>query len=301
MKIAVVGAGAMGALFAARMAAGGLAVTLVDVDPVRIAQIAADGLRASVAGQALCSDTLCVAPATLGSGQDLIVLFTKFAALRPALTQACHALAPDGIVAVLANGLDAAGQLDGLVPAERLVIGVTDVAADLRNGIAHSDGSGVVKLGMGDPASSARPCGRVAAWLERAGFAVSQQADIRTAVWEKVAFNAGFNALATLADACVRDLDNEPGRRIVGSVLDEVAAVAKAAGVPFDLGSVRARVDAAFALQGGHRPSMAQDRRAGRRTEIEAINGAVAACAQRLGMAAPVNRTLTDLVLLTGG
>lgn len=301
MKIAVVGAGAMGTLFAARLARTGFAVTLVDVDHSRIAHVNTCGLHTVLAGEAFRLEVRCVAPDALAGGQDLLVMFTKFAALGTALGQARHALAPGGIVAVLANGLDVAGQLADLVPPERLVIGVTDVAADLRDGVVHSDGSGMVKLGMALPMMAERPCGQVADCLGQAGFPVARQTDIRVAVWEKVAFNAAFNALATIADARVCELDNAPGRRIVVSVLEEVAAVAGAEGVAFDLKAVRASVEAAFAHQGGHRPSMAQDRRAGRRTEIAAINGAVADHALRLGMTAPVNRTLTDLVLLTGG
>jgi 2-dehydropantoate 2-reductase len=301
MTIAVIGAGAMGALFAGRLAAAGHATTLVEVDPLRQAQIGAQGLMVELAGRAMTLPVPCVAPSALAGGQDLLVIFTKFAALGAALAQARHGLAPGGIVAVLANGLGVAEQLEGLVDPARLVLGVSDVAADVRAGVAHSDGTGLVKIGMARPDCDDAPARTVRSCLARAGFDVHVARDIRGAIWEKVAFNAALNALATLADARVGDLDKAPGRRIVAAVLAEVAAVARAELVAFDQQAVEARIEHAFCHQREHRPSMAQDRRHGRPTEIEAINGAIAARGDRLGVAMPVNQTLADLVRLTGG
>ncbi len=189
----------------------------------------------------------------------------------------------------------------GLIPAAQLVLGVTDVAADLREDGVHSDGTGRVKLGMAEPGDAPDRARAVARCLEGAGFEVTAQDDVRPAIWEKVAFNAAFNAVATLADAQVRDLDNPTGRRLVFSVLDEATALARAEGVAFDAQGVTERIEAAYRHQGGHRPSMAQDRRAGRRTEIAAINGALARLGERRGVPVAVNRTLADLVELTGG
>lgn len=301
MKIAVVGGGAMGSLFAARLALAGFATTLVEVDAGRLEHLWQAGLVVDLAGRPITAPVLCVVPADLESGQDLIILFTKFAALSAALAQSHHALAPNGVVAVLANGLGVAEQLADLIPEDRLVLGVCDVAADLRTGTVHSDGTGLVKIGMANPANSTAPLERMLSALQKAGFYTSAAPDIRTAIWEKLAFNAAFNAVAALADARVCDLDNAPGRRIVASVLDEVGMVARAGQVPFDHQAVNARIEQAFLHQGTHRPSMAQDRRAGRRTEIAAINGAIATRGEQLGVSVPINRTLADLVCLTGG
>ncbi|MET1755716.1 2-dehydropantoate 2-reductase [Novosphingobium sp. RD2P27] len=299
MRVAVVGAGAMGSLFAARLALAGHDLHLAEISSERRAQIESRGVVFEIAGQAGAASIACGLPADLPAGHDVLILFTKFGALRPALAGALHALKDDGIVVVLANGLGIAEALNGLVPAERLILGVTDVAADMRDGCVHSDGSGILKLGVAAGESGA--CDTVAALLASGGFAVHPQADVRGAIWEKVAFNAAFNALATIVDVPVEGLDNEAGRRLVGCVLAEVTAVARAEGVPFDPQTVRARIAAAFRHQGHHMPSMVQDRRAGRTTEIAAINGAIADRGERSGVAVPVNRTLADLVVLTGG
>lgn len=291
----------MGSLFAGRLALAGFDVTLVDVDPARAKQINADGLRLCLGGEMVRLGVPCVLPWQLAGEQDLVVLFTKFDALETAMRQTREKLAPEVVVAVLANGLGVAEKLSPGLKSGQLVVGVTDVAADMRHGIAHSNGSGSVTVGTAAPGGQSEAADRVADCLADGGFAVTVAPDIRPIIWAKVAFNAAFNALATIVDGPVQALDNAAGHRIIGAVLSEVARVALAENVSFDIESVSARIDAAFAHQGGHLPSMLQDRRAGRRTEIEAINGAIAARAQALGISAPVNQTLADLVRLTGG
>lgn len=301
MRIAVVGGGPMGSLFAGRLALAGHGVTLVEVDPARLAQLQGGGLAINLAGEALHVDLPCVVPQDLAAGQDMLLLFTKFAALRPALEGALHGLHAGGAVAAFANGLGVAEALDGLIPVASLMLAVTDVAADLREGVTQSDGSGQVKIGMADAAGSVEALAQLQTCLMQAGFTVIAQSDIRVGIWQKLALNAAFNALSALTDARVADLDNGPGRRIAGALLEETVAVAHAQGIALDRDALAAHIDSAFEHQGAHRPSMAQDRRAGRKTEIEAINGAIAACGERLGVPVPVNSTLADLMRLTGG
>jgi 2-dehydropantoate 2-reductase len=246
MKIAVVGGGAMGSLFAARLAVAGFATTLVEVDAGRLEHICKAGVVVDLAGRCIVAPVPCVQPADLERGQELLILFTKFAGLSAALAQSRHAMAPEGVVAVLSNGLGVAGQLEGLIPENRLVLGVSDVAADLRADGVHSDGTGLVKIGMANPADDPAPLARVQSVLETAGFSAHAMPDIRQAIWEKLAFNAAFNAVATLADARVCDLDNVPGRRIVAAILAEVGSVARAGQVPFDHAAVSARIEQAF-------------------------------------------------------
>lgn len=301
MRVAVVGAGAMGSLWAARLAIAGHDVSLAEISTERRERIESRGVEYVIAGESGSVKISCGLPADLPTGRDVLILFTKFAALRQALVATMHALKPDGVVLVLANGLGIADWLDGVVPSARLILGVTDVAADLRDGVVHSDGSGIIKLGTALPDVGANGLDDIEPLLTTAGFNAHRQVDVRGAIWEKIAFNAAFNALATIVDVSVKGLDNEIGRRLVAGVLAEVAAVARAEEVPFDADVVRGRIEAAFRQQGHHLPSMVQDRRAGRKTEVAAINGAVAARGEQLGVAVPLNRMLVDLVILTGG
>jgi 2-dehydropantoate 2-reductase len=117
---------------------------------------------------------------------------------------------------------------------------------------------------------------------------------VRAAVWEKVAFNAALNALATITGKPVGGLDCAEGRRIALAVVEETMATAQAHGVPST--ALLAKIEHALAHHRGHKPSMLQDRLAGRATEIRSINGAIVALADQAGVPVPVTRTLADLV-----
>lgn len=301
MRVAIVGAGAMGSVWAVKLALAGHDLNLVEINEARRTRINSHGIKFRIAGKAGGVPVPCYRAPDLPGGQDVLILFTKFDALLGAFSATLHALKPEGMVLVLSNGLGVANEIKGLVPAERLVLGVTDVAADLRESGVHSDGSGITKIGSASRSSDPHGLDMVEALLASGQFEVHRQADVRGAIWEKVAFNAAFNALATIVNVPVNGLDNDLGRRLITSVLTEVAAVALAKGVPFKPEAVRNRIEAAFQQQGHHLPSMVQDRRAGLKTEIAAINGAIADRGERLGLAVPVNRMLADLVMLTGG
>lgn len=198
MRIAVVGAGAMGSLFAARLALAGDDVTLVDVDKKRLTELESHGVEMVLAGQEHRVHVPSSAPGKLTANHDVLLLLTKFSSLSAALRGNLGALQPKGCVAVFSNGLGVADLLaDGCNDAS-LAIGVTDIAADLRGGVVHSDGTGRIVIGLAGKSAQdsvfEKLCGRLAA----AGFAIEERHPIASAVWEKAAFNAAFNALATI-------------------------------------------------------------------------------------------------------
>lgn len=116
---------------------------------------------------------------------------------------------------------------------------------------------------------------------------------------EKVGFNAALNTLCALTRGTVDALGaREDGPALALAIVAEVAAVARAKGVGVDECRMRENVLHAIREHRGHRSSMLQDVLAGRRTEIDAINGAVVAAAGELGVAVPHVRTLLQLVRL---
>lgn len=301
MRIAVVGAGAMGSLFAAKLKLSGDDVTLIDVDLHRLAELEIHGVQMVVAGQKFQAHVPTTAPALLTATYDILLLLTKFSSLPAALRGSSGALRSRGCVAVFSNGLGVADMLADECGDASLAIGVTDIAADLRDGIVHSDGTGRVVAGLAGTTAKDITFDTLCDRLAAAGFTLEKRHPIASAVWEKAAFNAAFNALATITGLKVGGLDNPSGRYIVEAVLQEVAVVAQQEGIILDTAKVSKRIDAAFRYQAHHLPSMLQDRRAGRLTEIETLNGEIARRAEAAGLTAIVNRTLTELVRLTGG
>jgi 2-dehydropantoate 2-reductase len=295
-KIVIVGAGAMGCLLAARLALGGAQVTVVDVDAARLATIAREGIT-------LCDDTgtqharVAAARAADVSGPaDVVILMTKGMHSAAAIQSVAHLADGQCLALTLQNGLGNVEAIATVFAPDRILWGVTDFPADL-DGPAQvsSHGAGHIWLGGADPVADVHALG-VATLLDRNGLNAVVDPQVRVAVWEKVAFNAALNALATITGKPVGGLDCAEGRRIALAVVEETMATAQAHGVPIDRPRLLAKIEHALAHHRGHKPSMLQDRLAGRATEIESINGAIVALADQAGVPVPVTRTLADLV-----
>lgn len=297
-RILVVGAGAMGCLFAARMREAGATVTLVDVDRERIALLNRDGIgiadAAGIRRVAVPVTVASEAPAT----PDLILIFVKAMHTRAAAASVAHLAGPGCHALTLQNGIGNGEILAEAFGAGRTLLGVTDQPADLHGATdVHVPGKGRVWLGgLTDAADAAAEA--AAALLARAGFETRRVADPMAAVWEKAAFNAALNATGAIAGVANGAVDSPEGRRIAMAVVDEAAAVAAAQGIAVDAGAVRAKIDGALTGHRAHKASMLQDRLARRPTEIDAINGAIVRAGEAAGIATPVNATLADLMRL---
>ena len=295
-RVVIVGAGAMGCFFAARLAETGTAVTLIEVDDARIAALNRDGITVDDALGMRVVSVAAGRAADLDGIADLIVLFTKGAHTASAAASIAHLVGPDTRALTLQNGIGNADAIAAVVPAERILVGVTDVPCDLVGPTSvASHGKGRSVLGDFAGGDVAGP-DAVVGLLRGAGLDAEHDPHVQIAIWEKIAFNAAMNALCTVSGLPVGGLDNEPGRRLIAGVRDEAVAVAHASGITVDAARIAAKIDNALANHVHHKPSMLQDRLAGRRTEIETINGAVVRAGVAAGIATPVNQTLADLV-----
>jgi 2-dehydropantoate 2-reductase len=294
----VVGAGAMGCLFAARMVQAGAAVTLVDVDQRRVELIARDGL--------VLTDDKGTSRVPVGAALawevsgpvDLVLLFTKSQHSASAAASLSHIAAQHPLALTLQNGLGNAEALAAVFGEDRVLMGTAHVPAEFdapnkvaSHGFAHVDFGGLTPAGQ----HYATP---VADLLARAGLSPAVSDDAGTAIWTKLAFNAALNPVALLARTTNGAMNNEFGRRIAHASVAETVAVAAAAGIALDRQEIVDTVDQALREHTGHKASMLQDFEAGRATEIEFISGAVAREGARLGVPTPVTSTLADLVRL---
>jgi len=293
--IVVVGAGAMGCLFAVRLAEAGARVTLVDVDEDRLAALRRDGVTlADDRGERMVRVHAATA-AQIAPPVDLVLLFTKAMHSKAAAASVSH-LAMGAQALTLQNGIGNAEALADIFPPDRVLMGVTDFPADLEGPTRiASHGTGHVRIGGFTAAAEPGP---VAALFSSAGLAAEVDPDVRVAIWEKVAFNAALNAIAAVTGRTVGGMDAPPGRRLAAAVAGEVVATAAAHGIALDRAGIDRRIDHALTHHRGHKASMLQDLLAGRATEIEAINGAVVRAAGAAGITVPVTETLADLVRL---
>lgn len=155
---------------------------------------------------------------------------------------------------------------------------------------------------IGEPGLGATPdARRLARLFRQAGVPAASTHRVEQYLWAKIVYNCALNAPATLLDCVYGDLLHyESTRRLMRDVVREVYDVAGAEGIALQPASAEAYARHLFRTliprTAAHPPSMLQDVRLGRRTEIDALNGAVAARAERLGLRAPVNAAIADLV-----
>ena len=227
---------------------------------------------------------------------DLVLLMTKGMFSAAAIRSVAHLAAHNPLVLTLQNGLGNVEAIAEVFDADHILWGVTDFPADLEGpALVSSHGLGHIWLG-GVNARAHDHAAAVADAMNKGTLNTAVDPEVRVAVWEKVAFNAALNALSTITSLPVGGLDCPEGRRIAAAVVDETIATATALGVPIDRTRVFAKIDHALANHRMHKPSMLQDRLAGRRTEIESINGAIVRMAEQAGVATPATRVLADLV-----
>ncbi len=300
MKIAILGAGAMGSLFGGLLAEADKHVTLLDINDAHLHAIAAHGLRLETdRGDRRVRNLQALRPGDATEVPDVLIVFTKAMHTRAALASVRHLIGASTHVLTLQNGLGNVEALASVVPQERIFVGVTTWPADLAGpGHVRSHGAGVIRLMTAD--GTPRPMlARVVDTLSAAGLNCQSDANVWGAVWEKVAFNAALNPLCTVLNQPVDALGAvEDGPMLALTIVDEVLAVARASGITVDAAKVNDNVRHAIVAHRGHKPSMLQDVLAGRPTEIESINGAVVATARRHGVPVPHTETLMQLVRL---
>ncbi|WP_322013470.1 2-dehydropantoate 2-reductase [Paraburkholderia sp. J12] len=299
-QIAILGAGAMGSLFGGRLAEAGHAVTLLDIDDAHLAAIREHGLRLSTdAGERVVRNLRARRPESAREPADLLIVFTKTLHTTAALEAARGALGPQTALLSLQNGLGNAERLVRFAAPGHVLVGVTTWPADKAEpGRVSSHGSGTIRLRGADGSHTPALAHTVEA-LNAAGLACTADPDVWAAIWEKAAFNAALNGLCAVTQCTVGELTNTPdGEALALKIAGETVAVARALGVDANAAHVAANVRHALAHHRAHRPSMLQDVLAGRRTEIEAINGAVVEAARKTGLSVPYTESLLHLVRL---
>ncbi|MCD2171441.1 ketopantoate reductase family protein [Rhizobium sp. C4] len=302
MKIAVIGAGAMGSLFAGRLAEKGHDVSLIEVSAAMIETIGAHGLRM----QGLFGDraySLPVGPADRYTGAfDLLIIFTKGMHTTSAMEAARHAIGPQTWALTVQNGIGNVEAIEAFISRDRIVMGMTNWPSTLiEPGLINVPGEGEIKVWAANGEKS-ETLEAIANALDDAGLHCTLDPHVEVAIWEKLAFNSALNSLAAVTGLTVGEMgDGKETREIVFTIVDEVVTVAKARGLSVDADHIREAIEHAFANHRQHKPSMLQDRLAGRRMEISTITGAVSKAGEALGIETPVTTTFARLLSVFDG
>lgn len=301
MRIAVLGAGAMGSWFGGHLALQGDAVQLLTTNTAHHEAIARSGLimkkgatdeqRVSVAAGP---------PKTIQAPVDLILLMTKTFQTTQAMTSIEAAIDNGTHILSLQNGLGNAETLEQFVPLERIWVGVSMMPIDkIAPGVVEGKGHGTSYFGNAANHNDTDMAKRIESTFQNAHIELHHDANIQKRIWEKVAFNAGMNALSALSHGTPGAIGKSPGaKELAQDVAKEVATVANTLDIEISLDHVYNMITLSSTQHGDHIPSMLQDLQLGRRTEVDALNGAVAQIANQAAIEAPLNKTLTTLIKL---
>lgn len=302
MRVAILGAGAMGSWFGGQLAVQGHDVQLLTTNSAHIEAVRKHGLVMQVHGEVddvVTVDVNIGTPAEYDGGAELIVVLTKSYQTSAAMQAVAPSLGQDTAVLTLQNGLGNADAISAFVRPACIWIGMTMMPVDrIAPGVVTSRGTGQTSFGHLD-ASYHTFGDAVVKAFEGTGMAVHHDPEVQSRIWEKVAFNTGMNALCALTHGTPGTIGQLPdARSLVRAVAKEVADVAQAEGVPVSLDAVFDTIAYASEHHGSHKASMLQDLLNNKRTEVDALNGAVVDLGRRHGIPTPLNAMLATLIRL---
>jgi 2-dehydropantoate 2-reductase len=290
MHVAVMGAGAVGGYFGAKLAAVGHTVVFI-ARGEHLAALRREGLRVnSPAGALQVDKALFSAEAAHAGGAELILFCVKSYDTEAAVQALSSVMGSQTVLLSLQNGVDNADKIAHRFGDYRTLAGVVYVAAQVVSPgvIEHSSGGRII---LGPRTGGDSPVAQtVAQALTDADIPCEMSADIQTALWRKLLWNAPFCAISSLTGATVEDIvESESLTKLAMDCMEEVRQAAKMRDIDLPPELFKEVFDFSKTL-GPFKPSMLQDLQSGKPLEYEAFNGIVVKLLEDAGRKAPVNQ-----------
>jgi 2-dehydropantoate 2-reductase len=298
MRVTVIGPGAVGLLWAARLAQARAQAALLDYKAERAQRLNDQGIvLEDENGQARQTLPASALPQVLAETDLALVCVKAYQTEGVAQTLGKH-LAAGGRALTLQNGVGNVEALTAALGPERVLGGITSEGATLlKEGQVRHAGRGQTHLGPAEGAVD-EFTNEVAALLNKAGFATQAVEGCQNLIWTKLVINVGINALTAILNVPNgRLLELEHAAALMDQAVAEAVQVGHKLGINFIHEDMREAVRQVARRTAKNISSMLQDVRAKRRTEVQYINGAVLAQGSELGLACPFNAALCDLVL----
>ncbi len=299
MKIAIVGVGAMGSVYAALLADQGKHdVWAVDTWKEHVDTIREKGLRVEGASGDRTVRMNATTNAADVKDADLVIVATKYDGVGAAAKAALTMAKPEAPILAIQNGLGSADIVADVVGSKRIMLGVVGgFGASMKGpGHAHHNGMEFLRLGEMDGGMSERLETVANAWRQ-GGFKVLTFDDIHKMIWEKLICNCTYSGPCAITGLRVGEIQASPsGWSIAAACAHEAFQVARAKGIELDFDDPVRYVREFGKKIPGARPSMLLDHLAGRRAEVDNINGAIPREGARIGIATPVNSVVVALL-----
>lgn len=296
MNIAVLGAGAMGSIYGGHLSLHN-EVAMIDKKQELVEKINADGLKILENDE----DTMYYPKAMLDSKDlgevDLVILFVKSLFSKAALEENRHIIGEHTYLMTLQNGAGHEDILSEFAPKERIIIGTTeDNGAVLDNAYVRRGGKGKTNIGMLVPDTD-KMLQRVKESFDSCGFDTHIYDNIQQLIWDKLFTNVSLSAITGVLQVPIGFIAaDEYAWSMTVTLIKEALAVAKAMGLAFNEQEVIEKVRAISINSPEGKTSIYADLKAGRRTEVNTISGAVVRVAEKTGVDVPTHRMVVNMV-----
>lgn len=296
MKISIIGAGAMGCLYACILEKAG-EVTLYDVFAPAVDAINRHGILVKEPDGT--EKVHFIKAKMSGTGEekaDLVIVFVKDTVSRQAIEQNKALIGEDTLLMSLQNGMGNYEVLKEFANEKQILLGTTKHnCVTLAPGEIFHSGSGVTNIGS--PAGNTAAAKSVTDVFASCNIDAEFCADVKRLLWQKLFVNMSINALTAILDANIGYIaENDSAREIVYTLIDEAVAVAECDGERFDGESIKKEIIATAGTLAEGKASMCQDMEHKRRTEVDFINGAVVRLGEKYKIDTPCNKTICALI-----
>ncbi|NIA08213.1 MAG: 2-dehydropantoate 2-reductase [Nitrospiraceae bacterium] len=299
-KVTIIGPGAMGCLLAGSLCHYGHPVSILDYREGRAKRLRKRGIQVSGRKTWRVFPEVAIKPEALGP-QDWVIVSVKAGQTSNAVRGIDPLIGPETRVLSLQNGIGHESVLSKVVGSRQLALGTTAQGATLLDeGYVRHAGRGRTVLGSASQNPETRQhLVSLAILLSSAGWPSQVVEDIYPYIWRKLIINVGINALTALSGLTNGELlQHRESIYLQNLAVTEAWKLSKKKGINLGLGLEETieMVRSVCRATSQNRSSMLQDRINARPTEIDYINGAITEWGERLGIATPINRTLTLLV-----
>jgi 2-dehydropantoate 2-reductase len=299
MKVAIVGAGAMGSVYAGLFAKAGHDVWAIDIWQEHLDAIATSGLTVSGASGNFVVEGIQVGRAPREAApSDVWVIATKAAAVEDVALQIAPLLEAGNVVMALQNGLGAGERVARHIPEAHVLIGIAEGFGSSipEAGHVHHEGMRLIRIGEMNAGMTERVRRIERLWRD-VGFNVRAFANVNLMIWEKFLCNVTLSAPCAVFDVTVGELMADPNAwKVALGCTTEAYQLGLAKGIEFSFEDPLRYVSEFAATIPNASPSMRLDHLAQRRSEIDVINGRVVTLSHELGLEAPYNETLCAIV-----
>ena len=299
LKIAIIGTGAMGSIYAARLSNAGHSVCAIDVwadhvDAMNLGGLTIDGPE----GRLQAANIRATRELPPDEPFDLYVIATKSFAVSKNAEAIAKTLAPDAMVLTIQNGLGAGDDVATFVAKSQIILGVAEGFGASMIGPAHAEHTSMkqIRLGLMQGAKDHRLTRVADAWRD-GGFHIEIYDDIAQLIWEKLLCNVTLSGPCTAFDRNVAELrTNDAEWNIALSCMKEAYAIGVKLGINFSFDDPVRYVTEFADRVGTAKPSMLQDHEAQRSSEVDTINGAILKLGKEINMPTPYNETICAVI-----